>query len=84
MTNLMRVNPQHVTTRDQGVRLLTVGVAGPALLWAGWKYPGTVKSKIALMAVGAALIYVNYGMFVAPGGTGAADGGNFDGPHPVA
>ena len=44
----------------QGVRLLTVGVAGPALIWAGYKYPGTGKSKVALALLGAALIYLNY------------------------
>lgn len=84
MTNLMRVNPQHVTTRDQSIRLLTVGVAGPALMWAGWKYPGTVKAKVALMAVGAALIYANYGMFAASNGAGDAEGVGFDGSHPIA
>ena len=45
---------------NQGVRLLTVGVAGPALIWAGYKYPGTFKSRAALALLGAALIYMNY------------------------
>lgn len=51
------------TTKDQGLRLLTAGVAGPALIWAGYKYPGTTQSKLALAALGAALIYANYSAF---------------------
>jgi CBS-domain-containing membrane protein len=63
--NLMRVNPKNVTVRDQSLRLLTAGVAGPALLWAGYKYPGTPVARAALVALGAALIYTNFGAFQA-------------------
>ena len=52
-----------MATRDQGLRLLTAGVAGPALIYAGYKYPGTTKSKVALALIGAALIYANYACF---------------------
>lgn len=47
------------------MRLLTSGVAGPALIWAGYKYPGTMAARAALVALGAALIYTNFGAFQA-------------------
>jgi len=56
----VRLNPEH---RDQGLRLATAAVAGPALVWAGYKYPGTIKAKLALAGVGVALIYANYAVF---------------------
>lgn len=58
------VNPQLAPARAQGLRLLTVGVAGPALLWAGYKYPGTFRSRAALAAVAVALMATNYSAFV--------------------
>ena len=72
--NLLRVNPEHLQTRDQGMRLATAAVAGPALMWAGYKYPGTVKSRLALAALGAALIYANYSCFQQAYMTGEGDG----------
>lgn len=53
-----------VVTRDQGLRLLTAGVAGPALIWAGYKYPGTLRSRGVLIFLGAALVYSNYSLFL--------------------
>lgn len=35
---------------------LAVGVAGPALLWAGWKYPGSLQARLFLMATGVVLV----------------------------
>lgn len=64
MRNLMRVNPKYVPARDQGMRVFTAAVAGPALLYAGYKYPGGFQARAALVAVGAALIYANYGAFL--------------------
>lgn len=56
-----RVNP--VALRNGSVHGLTAAVAGPALIWAGYKYPGSTKAKLALMAVGAALIAAHYPYF---------------------
>ena len=56
---LARVNPK---VRDQTIRAVTAGVAGPALIWAGVKYPGTFRAKAFLVSVGAAIIYVNYSL----------------------
>ena len=53
-------NPQLAPARAQSLRLLTVRVAGPALLWAGYKYPGTFRSRSALAAVAVALMVSNY------------------------
>lgn len=61
--NLMRVNPQYIPVRDQGIRLVTVAVAGPALIYSGIKYPGSTRAKVALAALGGLLIYTNFHLF---------------------
>jgi hypothetical protein len=61
--NLMKVNSSLVPVRDQTLRLATAAVAGPALIYAGVKYPGTWKGKSALIGLGAFLIYTNYSCF---------------------
>tara|TARA_Y100000310_G_C20650844_1_gene799329 strand:+ start:1730 stop:2020 length:291 start_codon:yes stop_codon:yes gene_type:complete len=63
--NLMRVNPKHVKTRDQTLRAATAVVAGPALLYSGYKFPGSGLTRAALMALGAALIYTHFSTFQA-------------------
>jgi|ETNvirenome_6_85_1030632.scaffolds.fasta_scaffold20314_4 hypothetical protein len=63
MKSLMQVNPEHVQTRDQTMRVVTAAVAGPALLVAGYRYPGTFQAKAVLMGLGAALIYANFSTF---------------------
>ena len=60
MRALMRVNPAHRRLRDQTLRAATVAVAGPALLYAGYRFPGTLGTRALLMALGGALIYTNY------------------------
>ena len=57
----MKVNPRYVPARDQGMRVFTAAIAGPALMYAGYKYPGGTQSRVALVAIGAALVYANYG-----------------------
>jgi len=57
---LAKLNP-HI--RDQSLRVITAGVAGPALILAGWKYPGTVRSKAVLAGLGLLLIGANYSLF---------------------
>jgi hypothetical protein len=59
----MRVNPEHRRTRDQTMRVGTAAVAGPALLYAGYKFPGSTGARGLLMLLGAALIYTNYETF---------------------
>ena len=63
MKSLLKVNPEQVETRDQTMRALTAAVAGPALMVAGYKYPGTFQAKAALIGIGAALIYANFSIF---------------------
>tara|TARA_Y100000310_G_C20437081_1_gene694254 strand:- start:483 stop:749 length:267 start_codon:yes stop_codon:yes gene_type:complete len=63
MKSLIRVNPESRKTRDQTMRVATVAVAGPALLYAGYKFPGTTGTKLLLMALGAGLIFTNYSTF---------------------
>lgn len=31
-------------------------IAGPALMWAGWKYPGSNKAKLLLVGIGVVLV----------------------------
>lgn len=38
------------------LRFFTAAVAGPALIYAGAKFPGTAGAKVALMSTGAVLI----------------------------
>jgi hypothetical protein len=61
--SLIKVNPEHVKTRDQTMRVATAAVAGPALLYAGYKFPGSGLTRAALVGLGAALIYTNYATF---------------------
>lgn len=63
MRNLMRVNPKHRGTRDQVLRASTAAIAGPALIYAGYKFPGSFGAKGALVFLGIALTYSNYGTF---------------------
>ena len=63
MKSLMQVNPKHRKTRDQTMRAATVAVAGPALLVAGYRYPGTFSVRVALMGLAAAMIYSNFSVF---------------------
>ena len=63
MKNLMRVNPQHRKTRDQTMRVTTAAIAGPALMYAGYKFPGSGGTRALLTLLGAALTYTNYETF---------------------
>lgn len=62
LTNIapVKLNPE---TRDQSLRLATVAVAGPALIYTGLKYPGSAKAKLLVAGLGALLIYANYSIF---------------------
>jgi len=53
-------NPRN---QQQAVRVFSAAVAGPALLYAGYKFPGTAPSKGLLMAGGAFLIYTHWKLF---------------------
>ena len=50
-------------TRDQAVRVFSAAVVGPALMFAGAHYPGTFRSKAALIGLGALMSGVNYYLF---------------------
>lgn len=53
-----------ITKRTQTVlHLGTAAVAGPALIWAGFVYPGSKAAKIFLSLTGAALIVSHYAYF---------------------
>jgi len=62
LTNIapVKLNPE---TRDQGLRLATVAIAGPALIWTGLKYPGSAKAKAVVAGIGVLLIATNYSIF---------------------
>jgi len=45
--------------QNNGMRLFTAAVAGPALVVAGIKYPGAWPAKTALVLMGAALFAFN-------------------------
>jgi hypothetical protein len=60
---LVLANPRQRLVRDQTMRVATAAVAGPALLYAGYKFPGTGGTKALLMGLGALLIYTNYSTF---------------------
>jgi hypothetical protein len=57
MGSLIRLNPR---ARDQGMRLFTLAVAVPALLYTGLQYPGTWKSKALILGAAGLLVYGNY------------------------
>jgi len=63
MASLIRVNPEHRKTRDQTMRVVTASVAGPALIYAGYKFPGTASTRALLSLLGVALVYTNYATF---------------------
>lgn len=63
MGRILRVNPAQRQARDQSVRVVTAAVAGPALLYAGYRFPGTGATRALLMALGAAMTYTHYGIF---------------------
>lgn len=63
VTNLMRVNPQHVKLRDQTLRLTAGLIAGPALVVAGLKYPGSVKVRAALALLGLGVTFTQVSAF---------------------
>ena len=63
MRQLITVNPEQRQARDQSVRVFTAAVAAPALIYAGYRFPGTGATRMMLMALGAALAYTNYGIF---------------------
>lgn len=60
---LVLANPQQRILRDQTMRVATAAVAGPALMYAGYKFPGTGGTKALLMLLGAAMVYTNYSTF---------------------
>ena len=60
---LVLANPRQRLVRDQTMRVATAAVAGPALLYAGYKFPGTGGTKALLMGLGALLIYTNSSTF---------------------
>jgi hypothetical protein len=43
--------------------VVTAAIAGPALLYAGYRFPGTGATRALLMALGAALTYTHYDIF---------------------
>lgn len=55
----MRPNP---LTRS-GIHLATAAVAGPALVVAGLRYPGSWKAKAFLTLTGAAVLATHYQAF---------------------
>lgn len=57
----MRINPQ--ATARNSLHLLTAAVAGPALVWAGVRYPGSWRAKGFLMITGLAVIGTHYAAF---------------------
>jgi hypothetical protein len=60
---LVLANPKQRLVRDQTMRAASAAVAGPALLYAGYKFPGTGGTKALLMGLGALLIFTNYSTF---------------------
>lgn len=60
---LVLANPEQRILRDQTMRVATAAVAGPALIYAGYKFPGTGGTKALLVLLGAALVYTNYSTF---------------------
>jgi hypothetical protein len=45
------------------LHLTTAAVAGPALIWAGFVYPGSKKAKIFLSVTGALVLISHYAYF---------------------
>lgn len=45
------------------LHLTTSAVAGPALIWAGFVYPGSKKAKVFLSLTGALLLVSHYAYF---------------------
>lgn len=57
---MVKLNPQ---MPRNSLHLLTAAVAGPALLWAGFRYPGSWKAKGFLMLTGIAVVGTHYYYF---------------------
>ena len=62
--SLAKLNTELAPAKDQILRLGAVAVAGPALIWSGYKYPGTTRSRAALAGLGVMLIATNYSKFM--------------------
>jgi hypothetical protein len=63
MAGLIKFNPKQRKTRDQTMRVVTAAVAGPALMYAGYKFPGSGSTRALLSLLGVALIGANYVTF---------------------
>lgn len=50
-------------TKDQAVRAATAAIVGPALIYAGYRFPGSAGARGLLMLLGAALSWENYRAF---------------------
>ena len=55
----IRLNPDF---KDQSLHVYSAAIAGPALMYAGYKFPGSTTSKVVLTGAGAFLIYTHYSM----------------------
>lgn len=45
------------------LHLATAAIAGPALIWAGYAYPGSWKSRLFLGLTGVAVVVTHYHYF---------------------
>jgi hypothetical protein len=57
---VVRFNPR---AREQSLHALGAAVAGPALMYAGYRFPGSTASRAALTALGAFMTYMHYARF---------------------
>lgn len=55
----IRLNPDF---RHKSMHVYSAAIAGPALMYAGVKFPGSTASRVALTAAGAFLIYTHHTM----------------------
>lgn len=54
---VVRLNPR---AREQSLYAFSSAIAGPALMYAGYRFPGTTASRAVLTALGAVLTYTHY------------------------
>ena len=54
---VVKLNPR---AKEQSLHAFSSAVAGPALMYAGYRFPGTTASRAALTALGAFLTYTHY------------------------
>ena len=54
---VVKLNPR---AKEQSLHAFSSAVAGPALMYAGYRFPGTTASRAVLTALGAFLTYTHY------------------------